>query len=285
VAVAGGMESMSRAPYLLTRVREGYRLGSDELIDSMIHDGLWDAYNDYHMGCTGEVVAAKYGVSRSAQDEYAAESHRRAAAAASAGRFDEQVLPVDIPQRKGDSVRFAADEGVRPDSTAEALSRLRPAFDKDGTVTAGNASQISDGAAAVCVVSEAALAQSGAEPLARIVASATSGIEPELVMMAPMGAIEKLLERAGWNQDQVDLFEVNEAFSSQSVALCREIPLPHDKLNVNGGAVAIGHPIGASGSRLLTTLLYALKDRNLKRGVVSLCLGGGNAVAMAVERE
>ncbi len=284
VAVAGGMESMTNAPHLLLGARHGYRMGDAKAVDSMIHDGLWDAYNDYHMGCTGEVVAKKYQVSREDQDGYAARSHARAVEAIAKGRFQAEIVPVEIPQRKGDPVVFSQDEGARADSTVDALARLKPVFDPQGSVTAGNASQLSDGASALVVASEAAVKRLGCKPLARVAASATSGIEPELVMMAPQGAIAKVMERAAWSDTDVDLYELNEAFSVQAVALCREIPLDPDRVNVHGGAVALGHPIGASGARILTTLLHALQARGRRRGVASLCLGGGNAVAMAVER-
>lgn len=283
MAVAGGMESMTNAPYLLLKGREGYGLGNGEVVDSMIHDGLWDVYEDYHMGCTGEVVSERYEVSRERQDEYAVRSHQRALEAARSGRFDDEIVPVEIPQGKGEPVVFQKDEGPR-DSSLEGLASLRPVFRKDGTVTAGNASQLSDGAAALVLCSEDAIGRSGSKPLARIVASATSGVEPALVMMAPEKAVKKVLKRAGWSFDEVDLFEINEAFAVQSVALCDQLEIDPAKLNVNGGAVALGHPIGASGARVLTTLLYALKNRSLEKGVASLCLGGGNAVAMAVER-
>jgi acetyl-CoA C-acetyltransferase len=281
--VAGGMESMTNAPYLLTQAREGYRLNNGELIDSMVHDGLWDVYEEYHMGCTGEVIAGKYNVEREAQDRYAVDSHRRAAEAARQGLFQDELVTVEIPQRRGQPVRVDRDEGFREDATEDALARLKPAFDPQGSVTAGNASQLSDGAAALTVMSEEALKRWNVQPLARIVAAVTSGIAPSLVMMAPVEAIRKVRERAGWTDDQVDLYEVNEAFAVQAVALCREVPLDKDRLNVHGGAIALGHPIGASGARILTTLLYALRSRGLRRGVASLCLGGGNAVAMAVE--
>lgn len=283
VVVAGGMESMTRAPYLLLRARDGYRLGNGEVVDSMIHDGLWDVYRDYHMGCTAELVSERYGISRRQQDEYALESHQRALEAAKAGRFSDEIVAVAAPRPKAEPLQIHQDEGPREETTLERLSRLNPVFAKDGTVTAGNASQISDGASAVCVASEDAVRKMALTPMARIVASATSGVDPELVMMAPMGAVEKVLKRAQWNKAEVDLFELNEAFAAQSVALCREIGIDREKVNVHGGAVALGHPIGASGSRVLTTLLYALSQRKLKRGVASLCLGGGNAVAMAVE--
>lgn len=285
IVVAGGMESMSNAPYLMTKAREGYRMGNGTLIDSMINDGLWDAFNDYHMGCTGEVVAEKFDVSREQQDEYALNSHRKAAAAIKAGYFKDEIVAVEVPQRKGPPVIFDADETVREDTSLEALAKLKPAFKKDsGTVTAGNAPGVNDAASAVVVTSRERAKSLGVEPLARIVGQATSGVEPALVMMAPVEAIRKLLKKTGWSLDQVDLIELNEAFSVQAVAITKELGLDAAKINVNGGAVALGHAIGQSGSRLLTTMLYELKRRDAHRGIISLCLGGGNAVAMAVER-
>jgi acetyl-CoA C-acetyltransferase len=285
IVVAGGMESMSNAPYLVPKAREGYRLGNGVLLDAMINDGLWDAFNDYHMGCTGEVVSERFQVSRAAQDEYALNSHRKAAAAIRAGYFKDEIVAVEIPQRRGAPVVFDTDETVREDTSLEALARLKPAFAKEnGTVTAGNAPGVNDGASAVVVTSRERAQSLGVEPLARIVAQATSGIEPELVMMAPVEAIRKVLRKAGWSIGDVDLFELNEAFAVQAVAITKELDLDPARLNVNGGAVALGHAIGQSGSRLLTTILYELKRRNAHRGVVSLCLGGGNAVAMAIER-
>jgi acetyl-CoA C-acetyltransferase len=285
IVVAGGMESMSNAPYLVPKAREGYRLGHGVLLDSMIHDGLWDAYNDYHMGCTGEVVASRFQVSRAEQDEYALNSHRKAAAAIKAGYFKDEIVAVEIPQRKGAPVMFDTDETVREDTSLEALGKLQPAFAKEnGTVTAGNAPGVNDGASAVVVTSADKAKSLGVEPLARIVAQATSGVEPELVMMAPVEAIQKVLRKAGWSLADVDLFELNEAFAVQAVAITKELGLDPARLNVNGGAVALGHAIGQSGSRLLTTMLYELKRRDAHRGVISLCLGGGNAVALAVER-
>jgi acetyl-CoA C-acetyltransferase len=285
VVLAGGMESMSNAPYLIPKAREGYRLGNGVLLDAMIHDGLWDAYNDYHMGCTGEVVAQKFSVSREEQDEYALNSHRKAAAAIKAGKFKDEIVPVEIPQRKGPPIVFDTDETVREDTSLEALGKLKPAFQKDGgTVTAGNAPGVNDGASAVVVTSIDKAKALGMQPMARIVAQATSGVEPELVMMAPVEAISRVLRKAGWSLDEVDLIELNEAFSVQAVAIIKELGLDPARLNVNGGAVALGHAIGQSGSRLLTTMLYELKRRDAHRGVISLCLGGGNAVAMAVER-
>ena len=283
VVVAGGMESMSNCPYLLPRVREGMRLGHGEALDSMILDGLWDAYEDYHMGCTGEIVAEKYGVTRAQQDAWALESHRRAIAAIKAGRFEDEILPVPVPQKKGDPVPFAVDESPREDTSLEALARLKPAFKDGGTVTAGNAPGVNDGAAALVVCSAETAAALGRKPLARIVAQAVAGLEPSLVMMTPVEAVRKLWKKTGWSAASVDLVELNEAFAVQAVAVCRELDLDPAKVNVNGGAVALGHAIGASGARILTTLLYALRDRGKTRGVATLCLGGGNGVALAVE--
>jgi acetyl-CoA C-acetyltransferase len=284
IIVAGGMESMSNAPYLLAKAREGYRMGNGEIIDSMVHDGLWCAFDQWHMGETGEVVAEKYGVSRQDQDEYAVNSNRRAAAAIEAGRFKDEITPVAVPQRKGDPLIFDTDESPRGDSSLESLAKLKPAFRPAGTVTAGNASSISDGAAA-CVLTSVEMARSlGRAPMARIVAQATAGVEPRMVMMAPVEAVKKVAAKAGWNLKDVDLFELNEAFSAQSVALIRQLELDAERVNVNGGAVALGHPIGASGARVLVTLLYEMIRRDAARGIASLCLGGGNAVALAVER-
>ncbi|GMR23545.1 MAG: acetyl-CoA C-acetyltransferase [Acidobacteriota bacterium] len=283
VVVAGGMESMSNAPYLVRRMREGLRLGHGELVDAVVHDGLWDIFNDFHMGITGEKVAEKYDVTREAMDGYAAESHRRAAAATEAGKFRDEILPVEIPQRKGDPIVLDRDEPIRADTSADALSKLKPVFKKDGTVTAGNAPGMNDGAAALVVASAKAVEEHGLKPLARIVAQAISGLEPEWVMMTPVPAVRKLLEKTGWTNDDVDLIELNEAFAVQACAVTQELSLDPEKTNVNGGAVALGHPIGASGARVLTTLLYALKDRDGRRGIATLCLGGGNGVALAVE--
>jgi acetyl-CoA C-acetyltransferase len=284
VAVAGGMESMTKAPYLLRNAREGYRLGNGELVDSMIGDGLWCAFDDWHMGCTGEVVAERYSISREQQDEYALNSHAKAIDAMKNGRFDREIVPVEMAQKKGPSLMINRDEGPRDDTSLEALARLKPAFKKDGTVTAGNAPGVNDGAAALTVMSPSAASRIGRPPMARIVAHATSGVEPKLVMMAPVTAIQKTLDRAGWKLSDVDLFEINEAFAVQLVAITREMGLDPARVNVNGGAVALGHPIGASGARILVTLLYEMERRGAKRGVAALCLGGGNAVAMAVER-
>jgi acetyl-CoA C-acetyltransferase len=283
VVVAGGMESMSNCPYLLPKVREGIRLGHSEALDSMIHDGLWDPYEDYHMGCTGEIVAEKHGVTRQQQDEYAGESHRRAIAAIKAGRFKDEIVPVPIPQKKGDVVFFDTDETPRADTSVETLAKLKPAFKEGGTVTAGNAPGVNDGAAALVVTSAEKAKALGRKPMARIVAQAVSGLEPSLVMMTPVPAVRKLFEKTGWDASSVDLVELNEAFAVQAVAVMRELGLDPARVNVNGGAVALGHPIGASGARILTTLLYALSDRGKRRGIATLCLGGGNGVALAVE--
>jgi acetyl-CoA C-acetyltransferase len=285
IVVAGGMESMSGAPYLIPKAREGYRLGNGVLVDAMINDGLWCAFENYHMGNTGEVVATRYNVTRAEQDEYALNSHRKAAAAIKAGKFKDEILPVEIPQKKGAPVILDADESVREDTSLDALAKLKPAFTKEGgTVTAGNAPGVNDGASALVVTSLERARALGVEPMARIAAQATSGIEPELVMMAPVEAIRKVLKKAGWSLSEVDLIELNEAFSVQAIAIMKELELDPEKVNVNGGAVALGHAIGQSGSRLLTTMLYEMKRRGARRGLAALCLGGGNAVAMAVER-
>ena len=251
----------------------------------MIADGLWCAFDDWHMGCTGEVVAERYHISRREQDEFAVDSHRKAMAAVKGGRFEEEIVPIEIPQRKGAPNIVNRDEGPREDASVETLAKLKPAFKEDGTVTAGNASTINDGAAAVVVTSSGFARSAGRSPMARIVAHATSGVEPKLVMMAPITAIQKTLDRAGWRLPDVDLIEINEAFSVQIVAIAREMGIDAARLNVNGGAVALGHPIGASGARLLVTLIHEMQRRGAKRGIVALCLGGGNAVAMALERD
>ena len=283
-AVAGGMESMSSSPYLLPRVREGLRMGNGTLIDSMINDGLWCAFEQCHMGMSGEVVADAYSVARVDQDRYAADSHRKAAHATREGWFADEILPVTIPQKKGDALVIARDEAIREDTTPEVLAGLKPAFKKDGSVTAGNAPGVNDGAAAVVVVSEATAKRLGRDPLARIAGQATSGLAPKMVLMTPVESIRRVAAKVGWRLEDVDLFEINEAFSVQAVAVMRELGLDPARVNVHGGAVALGHPIGASGARVLTTLLYALKRRNLRRGIAALCLGGGNGVALAVER-
>jgi len=283
IAVAGGMESMSNAPYLLSRAREGLRMGDASLVDSMIHDGLWCAFEHCHMGMSGEHVAEIYDVPREDQDRYAAESHQKAARAAADGRFAPEIVPVEVPQSKGAPVVFDRDETIRPDSTVEVLKGLKPAFKKDGSVTAGNAPGVNDGAAALVVMSDERATALGANPMARIAGYATSGIAPKLLLMTPVESIRKLLKRTGWRLEDVDLFEINEAFAAQMVAIIKELGLNPARVNVNGGAIALGHPIGASGARVLTTLLYAMKERKAHRGIASLCLGGGNGVAMAVE--
>jgi len=281
--VAGGMESMTNAPYLVPEAREGARLGHAQLIDSMVHDGLWDIYEDFHMGLTAEAVVEKYGVSRTAQDEYAAESHRRAAEATAAGRFDEEKFTVHVPQRKGDPVAFTTDETIREGTTAESIGKMRPAFKKDGTVTAANASAINDGASALVVMSADKARELGVTPVARITGYATGGLEPKWVMMAPEVSIKKAAAKQDMAPTAFDLHEINEAFSAAACALVGTLDLDPSKVNVNGGAVALGHPIGASGARVLTTLLFAMKQRGAKTGMASLCLGGGNAVSLTVE--
>ncbi len=284
ILVAGGMESMSNCPYLLPQARTGYRIGDGKIVDSMIHDGLWDAFEDFHMGMTGELVAEKYGITREEQDRFAFESHQKAVRARKSCFFEAQILPIEVPQKKGAPILIKYDESPREDTSMEALAKLKPAFKKDGTVTAGNAPGTNDGAAAVIVTCERHAQTLGKKPLARIVAQAVSGVEPKWVMMAPVEAVEKLLKKSGWDRDKdVDLIELNEAFAVAAIAVTRQLRLNPEKVNVNGGAVAIGHPIGASGARILVTLLYELQRRNLKRGIAALCLGGGNAVALAVE--
>ena len=283
IAVAGGMESMSNAPYLVPRIREGLRMGNGQLVDSMINDGLWCAFDNCHMGMAGETVAEKFGVGRNDQDAYAAESHRKAAHATKEGWFKDEILPITIPQRKGNAIVVDTDEPIRPDTSVETLAGLKPAFKKDGSVTAGNAPGVNDGAAALVIASEARAKALGATPLARIVGQATSGLAPGMVLMTPVEAVRKVASKVGWPLESVDLIEINEAFSVQLVAVLRELGIDQARVNVHGGAVALGHPIGASGARVLTTLLYALKRRGLKRGIASLCLGGGNGVAVAVE--
>jgi acetyl-CoA C-acetyltransferase len=284
IAVAGGMESMSNCPYLLPRVREGLRMGNGEILDSMIADGLWCAFEQSHMGLSGEVVADEYNISREAQDEYAANSHRKAQAATDEGRFRAEMVAVKIPQRKGEPLTLDRDEAVRGDTTVATLSKLKPAFKKDGSVTAGNAPGVNDGASALVVMSAARAASLGLSPMASILGQATSGLPPRLVMMTPVEAVRKLAGKVGWNLADVDLYEINEAFSAQALAVVGELGIDPDRVNVNGGAVALGHAIGSSGSRILTTLLHAMQARNAKRGIAALCLGGGNGVALAVER-
>jgi acetyl-CoA C-acetyltransferase len=284
VAVAGGMESMSNCPYLLPRVRDGLRMGNGEVVDSMINDGLWCAFEQCHMGNSGEVVAEHYHVGRAAQDDYAAKSHQKAARAIADGAFKDEILPIAIPQRKGDALIVDRDESVRADTTTETLAALKTAFKKDGTVTAGNAPGVNDGASALVVMSAARARALDLQPMARIVGQATSGLAPKFVLMTPVEAVRRVAKKVGWDLKAVDLFELNEAFAVQAVAVLKELGIDPEKVNVNGGAVALGHAIGSSGGRVLTTLLYALKRRNLKRGIATLCLGGGNGVAVAVER-
>ena len=285
IVVAGGMESMSNAPYLLPQARTGYRMGNGALVDALINDGLWDVYNEFHMGAAAELVAEKYRISREEQDAFAAASHRRAAAATAEGRFRSQILPVDVPPtKKGEAPRsFDADEAIRPDTTAEILAKLKPAFKKDGTVTAGNAPGVSDGAAAVVATSADRARELGLNPVVIIRAQANAGRAPEWFSLAPIDAVRKVIAKAGWSLDTVDLFELNEAFSVQALSVIRELGLDPARVNVNGGAVALGHPIGASGAAVLVKLVYAMIDRGAKRGIASLCLGGGGAVALAVE--
>ena len=283
IAVAGGMESMSNAPYLLPKAREGYRMGNGTLVDAMVHDGLWCPFENWHMGNAGETVADAFKVTREEQDAFAAASHQKAAAAQAAGKFTAEIVPVSIPQKKGDPILFSADESVRADTTPATLAKLKPAFKKDGSVTAGNAPPVNDGAAALVVMSAARAQALGLTPMARVVAQATTGLEPKMLLMTPVEASRKAAKKAGWNLQDVDLFELNEAFAVQAVAVTRELGIDPAKVNVHGGAVALGHAIGASGARVLTTLLYALKDRGGKRGIATLCLGGGNGVALAVE--
>jgi acetyl-CoA C-acetyltransferase len=286
IVVAGGMESMTNAPYLLPQARKGYRLGNAQIVDSMVHDGLWDVYNNYHMGITGENVAEKYGITREEQDQFAVNSHRKAVAAIKECRLKSQIVPVELPaKKKGEAtIVFDKDESPREDTTIEALRSLKPAFKKDGTVTAANAPGVNDGAAAVAVTSTNRARELGVQAMVRIVAQATSGIDPKWVMMAPVGAVRKIWEKTGWKDEDVDLYELNEAFSVQAIGVMRELGLDPSKVNVNGGAVAIGHPIGASGARILVALIYEMIRRGVHRGIAALCLGGGNAVAMAVER-
>jgi acetyl-CoA C-acetyltransferase len=284
IVVAGGMESMSNAPYLLPQGRKGFRMGDSTVVDSMVKDGLWCACEDYHMGMTGENVAEKHSITREEQDAYALASHKKAAAAWKEGRFDAEVVPVSVPGKKGAVTMFARDESVREDASIEALAALRPAFKKDGTVTAGNAPGVNDAAAAVVVMSASRAKELGLKPLVTIRAQATSGVAPKWVMLAPVTGVQKVLKRAGWERDEVDLFELNEAFSVQALGVMKELGLDAAKVNVNGGAVAIGHPIGASGARVLVTLIHEMMRRDVHKGVAALCLGGGNSVALAVER-
>ncbi len=284
IAVAGGMESMSNAPYLLPQGRKGLRFGDTKLVDSVIKDGLWCAHCDIHMGLTGELVAEKHSITREMQDRYAVESHRRAAAAWNEGRFDAETLPISLPSKNAPPVEFRRDESVRDNASIEALAKLPPAFKPDGTVTAGNAPGMNDGAAAVVLMSAARAYELGLKPMVTIRAQATSGIAPKWVMLAPVIGVQRVLERAGWSIHDVDLFELNEAFAVQAIGVTRELGINLDNVNVNGGAVAIGHPIGASGARVLVTLIHEMMRRDAKKGVAALCLGGGNSVALAVER-
>jgi acetyl-CoA C-acetyltransferase len=285
VVVAGGMESMSNIPYAMPGARDGYRMGNQTVVDLMIQDGLWCPFENWHMGNTGEIVAEKYHVTREEQDNYAFNSHRKAAEAQAAGRFKDELVPIEIPQKKGDPIVLNYDEPVRPETTVETLAKLKPAFKKEGgTVTAGNAPGVNDGASALVVTSVENAEKLGVEPLGRVIASAVSGIEPRLIMMAPVKGVQNVLAKAGWDMKDVDLFELNEAFSVQALGVMKELGLDMEKVNVNGGAVALGHAIGNSGGRILTTLLYEMKRRDAKRGVAALCLGGGNSVAMAVAR-
>ena len=281
--VAGGQESMSNGPYLLDQARYGYRLGHSRLLDATVHDGLWCAFGDYHIGCTGEIIAKRYGVSRQQQDEWALRSHELAEAARVAGEFQDEIVPVEVPQRHDKPLLFDADETIRVETSLETLGKLSPVFQEGGSVTAGNAPGVNDGASAVVVIAEEEARERNLPVLARIVAQASTGIEPELVMMAPVAAVRKVLGRAHWRSEDVDLYELNEAFAVQSVALVRELGLDAERVNIRGGAIALGHPIGASGGRILTTLLHAMRDRRARRGIAAMCLGGGNAVAMAVE--
>ena len=284
IVVAGGQENMSASPHLLQGSRDGFRMGDAKLVDSMIVDGLWDVYNQYHMGVTAENVAKQYNISREEQDKFAVSSQNKAETAQKAGRFKDEIVPVPLPQKKGDPVMFAEDEYIRQGATLDSISGLRPAFSKDGTVTAANASGINDGAAAVIVMSAKKAAELGLKPLAKIVAYATAGVDPKIMGMGPVPASHRCLARAGWKVEDLDLMEINEAFAAQSCAVHKEMGWDLSKVNVNGGAIAIGHPIGASGTRILVTLLYEMQRRGAKKGLASLCIGGGMGVAMAVER-
>lgn len=283
--VAGGMESMSQCPYLLPKARKGYRMGNGVLVDSMVWDGLWCAFEDWHMGNTGELVADKYDISREELDEYAANSHKKAVAAMKGGKFKEEIVPVSVPQRKKDPIIFEVDEGPREDTSAEKLAKLRPAFKKDGKITAGNAPSVNDGASAVVVMSREKAEKLGVKPLAKVTGYATGGTEPKWLMLAPVEAVKNLMKVTGYKIEDFQLVELNEAFSSQAIADIRELGIKPDIVNVNGGGVALGHAIGSTGTRILVSLIYGLKDRGLKTGLAALCLGGGNAVAMSIEME
>jgi acetyl-CoA C-acetyltransferase len=284
IVVAGGMESMSNAPYLLPQARQGYRLGNGTLVDSAVNDGLWDHYNDHHMGISAENVAEKHSITRDRQDEFAVESHRRATEASKQGRFAAEIVPIEITTKKGPPSILSEDESIRPDVSLESLSRLRPAFKPDGTVTAGNAPGLNDAAAAILMMSASKAESLGLEPMVRIRAQASSGVDPKWIMLAPVTGVQKVLAKAGWSLSDVDLYELNEAFAVQALGVTLELGLCMDNVNVNGGAVAIGHPIGASGARVLVTLIYELLRRDLHKGIAALCLGGGNSVALAIER-
>jgi acetyl-CoA C-acetyltransferase len=284
IVVAGGMENMTMGPYLLAQGRDGYRLGNNTIIDAMVNDGLWDVYNNFHMGMTGEIIAEKYGITREEADEFSYNSHMKAHKAMKDGKFKDEILPIEIPQKKGEPIIADIDEGVRPDSTIEKLGKLKAVFKKDGIITAGNASQISDGGAAVVVMSKQKAEELDVTPMVRIMDFTTGGVKPEEVMYAPVPTLRKLFNKTGFKSEDIDLYEHNEAFSTASVAISREFNIPSENFNVHGGAVALGHPIGASGARVLVTLMYAMKQRNAHRGLATLCLGGGNAVAMIVEQ-
>ncbi|WP_325985248.1 acetyl-CoA C-acetyltransferase [Pseudomonas protegens] len=284
VIIAGGQENMSLSNYVLPGARTGLRMGHSQMIDSMISDGLWDAFNDYHMGITAENLVEKYGISREAQDAFAAASQHKAAAAIEAGRFVDEITPIQIPQRKGDPLIFATDEQPRPGTTAEALAKLKPAFKKDGSVTAGNASALNDGAAAVMLMSASKARALGLPVLEKIAAYANAGVDPAIMGIGPVSATRRCLDKAGWTLDQLDLIEANEAFAAQSLSVAKELEWDASKVNVNGGAIAIGHPIGASGCRVLVTLLHEMIKRDAKKGLATLCIGGGQGVALAIER-
>nr|WP_285851194.1 acetyl-CoA C-acetyltransferase [Sporosarcina aquimarina] len=284
VIVAGGMESMSQAPYVLNNAREGFKMGDQKMVDTMISDGLWCAFNDYHMGVTAENLCDRYGLSRKEQDEFAANSQRKASAARTAGKFADEIVPVEIPVRKGEPILFKEDEYIKEGTTVEKLSKLRPAFKKDGSVTAGNASGLNDGAAALVIMSKTKADELGITPLATIVANANAGVDPAVMGIGPVQAVSNVLKRSNLKLDDMDLIEANEAFAAQSLAVDRELKFDAEKLNVNGGAIALGHPIGASGARILVTLLYEMKRRDSKRGLATLCIGGGQGVATIVER-
>ncbi|MBU6484710.1 MAG: acetyl-CoA C-acetyltransferase [Betaproteobacteria bacterium] len=284
IVIAGGQENMSASPHVLPGSRDGFRMGDAKLVDTMIVDGLWDVYNQYHMGTTAENVARQYGISRAQQDEFAVASQNKAEAAQKAGRFRDEIVPVMLPQRKGDPVAFAADEFIKPGTTLDSVSGLKPAFAKDGSVTAANASGINDGGAALLVMTDERAAQLGLKPLAKIRAYASSGVDPAIMGMGPVPASRRCLEKAGWKASDLDLMEINEAFAAQACAVNNEMGWDTSRINVNGGAIALGHPIGASGARVLVTLLHEMARRDARRGLASLCIGGGMGVALAVER-